>query len=483
MRLSLLLTFLLLSSSSLLAQQGSDLYQRYQEQFMRVDHRSRIRMEEFNLPVLGAQTPQLNYTRVYDLLLIYADGRPAKQYQFSFASAEQRFGDLLNPDIDLRVMEAGTMLRLDKRDLAYMVLDDIVFVCDTNRKSAYTGHWGLLGVNGPLRIIRWFHFWRNSGEITEQREVFMGDKQVLQYTGWKEEMTTLMADYPALVEKINNREEGYRRDDESRIIMEYNRYVREQDPERFYEAAMPAPLLVNPTILSAAAAPGRTQLLETIDFKAQEENWLVETPFSSPNRMFNADSLYDLHVVYRDGSSEDLLFSPEPRPWLRKEGLPYYAGQFLFMYEYTTIPVIRDGTYEALDKEAIAWYILDNRFIIVHRSVVPGASETLAWGLLLMQGPFTQVKWYYSYDGRVAYDTRTYLFGERQKSNYLDAQGGWKKAFAERLSDHPYITEKINNKAPGYKSPRDARPTAIEYNEWLRNTNPTRFEEFMITKE
>lgn len=213
--------------------------------FLQVDLRTGIRLEELNLPTPAFSTEALRYHHTYTVWLLYKDGRPPEVYQFSFRAANCSWRDVVDPYKALRVLKNGELHAVDKKLLSHIILDQMILVANDGDFSMYDEDWGLLEVNGPVQVIRWFHQHKVTGALTVRKEYRAASKTVLQYsTGWRKEMARLLSANQTLSEKVLQKVRGYRRPETTAILMEYNAWLLQQDPEAFAAAALPLQLQV-----------------------------------------------------------------------------------------------------------------------------------------------------------------------------------------------------------------------------------------------
>lgn len=485
MKKTTLIVFAILIAGNIIAQEKRS-FQVYEDLFARVDNTNMISKLDVNLPTAYRGNSILDYNKVYEILLIFRDNRPSEKWQFTFKSSEYALKDLLDPRKELQLLKGGVTRSISKDDLEYFILGDIVF--ENSRKKEIKkyvggkGLWGIQKINGPIKVVqKYLKRAEENGYFLDEDIRINSEAISWNPLKWKEEMAAYIADYKELSQKVLDKEEGYRKKDQNKIIIEYNSWVKENDPQRFKSATYPKQFIENAGLANTSTTSlGYSALFKKIEHKKSTETFSVSTNYSATNNIFSPDSLYDIKLYYRDGRpSEEVKFSFNPKKFLKKYYQPKFTGKLLFYKDVTEIPVIKDQQEVLVKKSDLLYYVLNKSYIFVHSSAYNHPADWDYWGLLSMNGPISQVKWYKQYLDNVNDETLCYFNGEPQKVNWVDGLGRWKKYYAELLTDNNALVEKIANKEKGYKGLGDARNIALEYNNWVLENDPKRFGKYI----
>ncbi len=228
----------------------------YQQVFSRVNYYNEVEAVHPNLNIAQANA-LFDPDSLYNLLLIYKDGRPNQEVKFTFKPhnfiLKYRSPFLIrfffDTKIPLTVIENGKETTIDKSLLTHMVLaksyifiNNYVFDPDFKDKKET---WGLVRINGPITEIKWVIV--NSGShYYNTQTYFNAVKQrkslVNISSGWKKLYESLLSDYAELIVKINNKEKDYKLSNSVKMVVEYNEWVKKNDPERFNKYALPTGL-------------------------------------------------------------------------------------------------------------------------------------------------------------------------------------------------------------------------------------------------
>lgn len=183
----------------------------------------------------------------YEVLVAFKDrDRKDLHGRIKFTS----FLDISNHRNELRVQKkmgdgyAATFRSINKEDIQFVMLDRrFLFKPLRIREDVYSTSdpdLCFVVINGPICYYFYPQYLSssdlafNSNRMHRDMKFFGSEPTSMGGFNFKKNASRLFADYPQLAEKIRQRQEGYKKKNGYEIIVEYNEWVKETDPERFW---------------------------------------------------------------------------------------------------------------------------------------------------------------------------------------------------------------------------------------------------------
>jgi hypothetical protein len=165
--------------------------------------------------------------------------------------------DLCDPASPLqlrRQLQNGTY-EVSKSELETFIFDKYIFRRETPGPYNFSDAWGIVYLNGPIYSLKTFGLSKYSSGTEGYATIKfkhtlqnMKDETSLSYNDlhkvqsnirFKARMRMDFKEAPELVQKIEADTEGYGKPDYLKMILEYNEYIREHDPERYNASIYP----------------------------------------------------------------------------------------------------------------------------------------------------------------------------------------------------------------------------------------------------
>lgn len=148
---------------------------------------------------------------------------------------------------------------ISKKDVLYFVFHDLIFALDVTRKEYAVSfsdnkYWSVLLVDGPVRFTKGYYLNKMSsgsvleidaGRIQKGETPIGSDPDIFGGFNFKKFAVKTFSDYKELADKIVAEQEGYKKKDALKIMLEYNDWVKRENPDAFRESLLMKAFLNN----------------------------------------------------------------------------------------------------------------------------------------------------------------------------------------------------------------------------------------------
>jgi hypothetical protein len=193
--------------------------------------------------------------RFYPALLVFREpGFVSVEHELLFLSV----ADLIDPLTPLRVknrLQGGTY-NVNKEDLEVFVFDNHLFRRFAAGPYNLDSPWGIVFLNGPFLCLKTFRPNPYSKKYDEDFRTLKYNETYQQYSRnektnggdpnepegnirFKQRMIIDFKGYDEMIAKIENDMEGYRQEDRLKMLLEYNEWIKQNEPERYRAAVFP----------------------------------------------------------------------------------------------------------------------------------------------------------------------------------------------------------------------------------------------------
>lgn len=196
---------------------------------------------------------KFKYGEYYDGLLVYRDSTIAsKEVKIKFRGISDlcdMFSAIEYSAVNKWGEVAYNFAHQDKRALKMFVFTDITFLWQVVRKSNKVGgtlnHWSIMILNGPFFATRQLYTMKletgkmlnvESDYIQKYEDPVIGRLDIFGAFNFKKNMGKVVADNEELASKVLNEEEGYKKTNVLKIFIEYNQWVKQQNPQRYEQS-------------------------------------------------------------------------------------------------------------------------------------------------------------------------------------------------------------------------------------------------------
>jgi hypothetical protein len=245
MKKNLLFLAVLFISLPGIAQDSVLLLPKWQEYFARVSK------PEYANYTAASFNSKFGYGEYYEGLIIFKDTtKQSRAVRIQFPG----INDLCNPlkPLTVKAEKSTGTFDISKKDIRHFVFGDFTFAfADAiyGRPKHFTppSQWSVIIIDGPIRFSKHFYTVTFSSGGTSQVDGGNIDKlgnslgsglSTVGGLSFKKSMTKKFSDHKELADKIATEAEGYTKKDVLNIILEYNNWVKAQDPQTYRKSQL-----------------------------------------------------------------------------------------------------------------------------------------------------------------------------------------------------------------------------------------------------
>lgn len=218
---------------------------------------------------------------------------------------------------------------------------------------------------------------------------------------------------------------------------------------------------------SAVSVCTAQSLLETEKWKTffEEKSYLKKATELTDDNFWEIDGSYTYYndytllIIFMNGASEELNW--------QYDGLPNLLDKKRSLL---------DKNFERLEKQNIAYIVFDNYLL---RNSNMGNSIAGDFMFVLAEGPLSIYREYYSSPITPENTASGFLYRKEGKVVSDFYIGKFEKKAAKLVGDYEELAEKIRSKKAGYfNTEADMLRVAREYNQWVKEKYPYRYEDW-----